>query len=588
MAFPSLAVLPIRCIGTNKDGEYLCDGLTEELIYIFSNMEGIEVASRSSCFYFKDKFAEIKEVGKKLGVSYVLNGSARLSGGVIRLIVELTNSITGYVNWTHRIEKPLDDFIKLQEEIAHLVYNHFLSKSSHFPEDAIRFVPQNDPIAYDFYLKGRYHFYRYSMDHFQKAIFYYEKAIARQPEFAIAYAGAAFCYMGLGGYIDVTNYKTGKEFALKAIALNDRVIEAHLVLGYIRLFYERDWENARTSFEHAIELNERSADAHRAYGIYHLTVGNLETALYEHELAVRYDPLNTIFIRGAGWVASFMGLYDKANREYDKTLEIDETFRPSIESKGVCLTYQGLYEEAMSYFEQYQQMTEDPLKGWTGLGYCYGKLGDFEKAQLVLEKLELRKQKNPKEPLSLDFAIVNLGMGKIDRAIYFIEKSIQEKFILTTCMVLNDPIFNELRSVPRFIQLIDYLNFPAKESERSYGKNQERSVLVKTPHNEQLVLFWNDLIYIKAEGNYARFNWREGHSIKQRMIRITLGEVQKQINSAQLIQCHRSYLVNIDNIDSLQGGLKNMSAILKWSNELIPVSRSKSKEIRTLFEERGD
>ena len=166
--------------------------------------------------------------------------------------------------------------------------------------------------------------------------------------------------MGLGGYINKKYYSEGRKYALKALAIDDSLIDPHLSLFYVQLFEEHDWEAARNSALTAIAIDGRSAEAHRALGLYYLTVGDLEKALYEHEVAVRYEPLDVILIRGIGWVSSFAGRHEKALEEYHRTLELDPSFRPSAESIGWLYAYRQDWMNAIKWFEQYQQMVGHP------------------------------------------------------------------------------------------------------------------------------------------------------------------------------------------------------------------------------------
>ncbi len=581
MATKTLAVLPFRSIGSNDEGEYLSDGLTEELINLFARMDGMYVASRTSSFYYKGRSASLAEIGKCLQVDFVLEGSVQVYREKVKVGVQLSNTKTGFSLWSDSYERELVDVLALQEEIARAVFQQYLSKTSHvFPKDHI-LVPNNDYKAYEYFLKGRYFFYQYSMENFKRAIPCYRKAIDCQPDFALAYAGLATCYMGLGGYINKRYYREGKKHALKALSLNDKLIDPHLALFYIQLFYEYDWEGARQTILKGLSINDQSADAHRAMGIYYLSIGQVEKALYEHEVAVKNDPLNLIFIRGVGWVASFMGQYEKALREYHRTLELDPSFRPSVEAIGMIYAYRENWAEAIRWLSQYQQMCKDPLKGWMALGYVWGRSGETDKAYEVIGKLDKRQEQNPDEPLFLDYATVYMGLNNLDRAYYYLKRALEEKVILAIVTFRTDPIFEPLRREDRYRELLQIAKLEALPKEEPVATSSENPLIeIQTDSNESLRFLFSALIYVKAEGNYARFYFVEGEGVQSKLLRLSLLETARQLNHPLVLQCHRSYLVNLHNFEAVRGNAKKYELISPLIDEVVPVSRSKGKELK--------
>ena len=587
MPVKTLAVLPFANIGGTESGTYLSDGLTDELIHIFSKMDGIHVASRTSSFYFKGKQLEVGEVGKRLGVDFVLEGSVRLHHERVRVGVQLTNIRTGFSHWSEIYERELVDMLQLQEEIAREVFQKYLHQTSHvFPEDHL-VVPNHDFHAYQFFLKGRYFHFQYTMDNFRRAIGCYEKAIELQPEYALAYAGLSFCYMGLGGFINPEYYRLGKEHALKALNLDDSLLEPHLSLFYIQLFYELDWKGAYATVSQALVINPRSADAHRAMGLYCLTTGDLEKSIYEHELAVRYSPLDVILIRGLGWVSAFAGKYDQAEREYLRSLELDPTFRPSKEALGWLYAYRGNWDQAIRWFEAYQEMVGHPLKGWMGAGYAYGRAGRRDRAYDVLELLDKRRATFPDEPLNLDYAVVFLGLGEYDRALHHLQKSVREKFILTTGTLLSDPVFDPLRERPEFTQLLreSGLDEYRRSDVLFEGHPPENPlVVIRAQTKESIQLLLNQLLFVKAEGNYARFVYIDGGRKTSALLRLSLGDAGRQLDFSCIRQCHRSYLVNLNNFTELRGNAKKYELYSGNLETTVPVSRKLGKTLSAYFQ----
>ena len=265
----------------------------------------------------------------------------------------------------------------LQDEIAREIVGKFSQEVSgnQLKASTLRLVPENDLVAYDSYLKGMYYYNRYTMENISKGVEHFKKAILRQADFALAHAYLAQCYMALGGYIHPSKYALAKQSAIKAIALDENLQQAQLSLAMVQLFYDWDWEAAQASIRKALDLDLRSADAHRIQAVYSFVVGETEEAVYAHELATKYDPLNVIYLKGLGWSLTNVGRYEEAFKEYERCLEIDPTFYPALEGLGWVRVYQKRWEEAIYYFKQYQQIVGHPLKGWFGLGYALAKTG---------------------------------------------------------------------------------------------------------------------------------------------------------------------------------------------------------------------
>lgn len=584
MADTSIAILPFQYIGSNQERAYLSDGITEELIQIFSKLDGVRVASRTSSFYFKDKILPLEEIRRQLNVQYILEGSVREGKDRVRVSVNLTNLNTGLLLWNETFDRSSIDIFALQLEIAETIRSKYLQKSGFITAPHSTKVPNNDVKAYRAFLQGRYYFNRYTMENFRKAIGYYQQAIDLQPNFAQAHAGLAICYFGLGGFIDKRYHPMGRKAVLKALSIDPNCLDALISLAFIQIAHDWDWPGAKQTIKQALEINYDSPDVHRLYGIYYMTIGNLEKAIYEKELALRFDPLNTIYIRSLAWTCAYDGQYVKATKECERALELDPTFRPAIELMGWIHIYQKQYGQALKYFKKYQSMVGHPLKGWSGIGYTYAITGETEKAYAVLDIFAQREQEL-KDTIFLDYAIVFLGLGQYDKAITYLEKSLAEKFILSACTVSSDPIFDPIRSYPKFKRLFKVLGLQESKlsANESLPETLNKVVTIHSKTKEKLSFLVSDLIAVIAEGNYAKFIWKEGNQVYSKMLRITLAEVLIKLKQPSIFQTHRSYVVNLCHFELAGFSSKKQEIQSKWLKEPVPVSRKNVSIIKEWF-----
>jgi TolB-like protein/tetratricopeptide (TPR) repeat protein len=324
----SIAVLPFEDLSPEKDQEYFCDGMTEEIIDALSKIGGIRVVARTSSFAFKGKQQDIREIGKKLNVAAVLEGSVRKDGNRLRVTAQLNSVADGYHLWSETYERELKDVFTVQDEISRAIVNTLQLKLS-----GRGIQPNSSPEnleTYELYLQGRYHWRRWRTEGAEQAIHYFEAAIQKDPRYAPAYAGVAYsyCWLGFFGAVPPTEaMPKARQAAEKALSLDDSLAAAHTALAYVKALYEFDWPGAEREFKRAIELNAGDADAHFGYGIAYLSPqGRLEDTVREMQLARDLDPLSPVQANYLGLAYQFVGRRAEAIAQYKRALELDSNF----------------------------------------------------------------------------------------------------------------------------------------------------------------------------------------------------------------------------------------------------------------------
>ena len=461
----TIAVLPFVNISADPDNEYFSDGISEELLNALTKVDGLLVTSRTSSFAFKGKNEDVRKIGEQLGVNTVLEGSVRKAGNRVRITAQLVNAANGYHLWSEVYDRKLEDIFEVQDEISRIITNKLREKLTTKGSKESLVNPATENIgAYNLYLKGLFYWNKWTPEDRKKAIKIFEEAIVKEPDFALPYSGLANCYSILGSTNQMSPkiaFPKAKKAALKALELDENLMEACLSLATIKLYYDGDDAAANVLIQKALKLNPGAAIAHQHYAHYlFLTgyhTGKLSEVIRESELAVQLDPLsmqNNLFL---GTVYSFTQQYASALQQYDKILELDSKFRAAKEGKGWVYSMKGEWAKAIKCFEEYQKLTDSPLKGITGLGYAYAKDGQIDKAKQILNKLEERERLEKDASISGDFAMIYMALQDYDRAFYYLEKVTPDRFGLV--YFKSHSLFDDVRNDARFEKWIRKVSF---------------------------------------------------------------------------------------------------------------------------------
>ena len=461
----TIAVLPFVNMSADPENEYFSDGISEELLNALTKVDGLLVTSRTSSFAFKGQNKDIRKIGEELGVNTVLEGSVRKAGNKVRITAQLINTADGYHIWSEVYDRKLEDIFEVQDEIARIITNKLREKlTNEGSKESLVKPPTENLVAYNLYLKGLFYWNKWTPEDRKKAINLFEEAIEKEPNFALPYSGLANCYSILGstGQMDVKiAYPNAKKAALKALELDNNLMEAYLSLATVKLYYDSDDAAANELIQKALNLNPGAAVAHQNYANYLLLTGNLTgkltEAIKESELAVQLDPLsmpNNLFL---GNVYLFDKQYDKALKQHDKILELDPKFRAALEAKGWAYIFKGDPEMAIKYFKKYQKLTDSPLKGVTGLGYAYAKAGQIDKAKQTLNNLEKRERLEKDLNNSMDFAVIYIALQDYDKVFYYFERAVVDRFGFM--FLKSHPMFEEVRKDARFKKFMKKAGF---------------------------------------------------------------------------------------------------------------------------------
>ncbi|MEX1140418.1 MAG: protein kinase [Bacteroidota bacterium] len=456
----SIAVLPFIDLSPQKDQEYFCDGMTEQIITSLTNIADLKVIARTSVMRFKKTEKSVIEIAEDLGVATVLEGSIRKSGNRLRITAQLIKADEGSHLWAKDYDRELKDVFAVQDDVAKAI-TEALKISLTGEQSAVitkRYTENTE--AYQLYLKGRHFWNQRTEAGLMRSIEYFQEAIATDPMYALGYAGLADAYNILGNnwLRDPKEvFPKARTAADRALELDENLAEAHAVLGAIKFNYEWDWAGARKALRRSIELNPGYATAHQRYAWLASMLGEHNVAIDEMKLARRLDPLSARISENVGGTLFHAREYDEAILELRKALELYPNDVAAHATLGVVYVQKGMYEEAIRELRESLRSAPDAVIVLGRLGYVYAVSGDRTEAARILSKLqEIWKRARIG---SACVAWIYIGLGDIDRAFQWLEKAYQDRDPAMSFMRVH-PYFDPLRLDPRFRDLLLRMNLP--------------------------------------------------------------------------------------------------------------------------------
>jgi len=454
---PSIGVLPFTNLSSDTDNEYFSDGITEEILNALARIPTIKVAARTSSFALKGRSMSIAEVGELLNVRTVLEGSVRRMGAQVRIGAQLVSTADGYQIWSERYDREIKDVFEIQDEIARSIVARLKVKLTAAQDQALAMRHTENVEAYELYLRGRHCWYRWNIPGMtQKAMLYFEQALAKDPDYALAYHGLADGYSIPGLYALMPPsviIPKALAAASRAVELAPDLAEARTSLGMVQVL-GWNWDAAEASFLHAIDLNPRYALAH-AYFSWHLsTYGRQREAAVEANLARELDPLSPATTGIAALVSYHGREYDQAIEACEKTLERDPASFLGL--LGISLSYaaKGMHKDAIGHAERGLSLSPDVNFLRALLGAVYAIAGENDAARAVLADLLERAKRGYVGPTLIAWIYANLD--EPDLAFEWLDKACTER-ACTLGLGIRFPLYDKISGDPRFGRLLTRL-----------------------------------------------------------------------------------------------------------------------------------
>ena len=450
----SIVVLPFVNMSADPENEYFSDGITEEIINALTTVKGLKVIARTSSFAFKNKNIDVRTIGDQLGVSTILEGSVRKVKNRVRITAQLISANDGTHFWSKNFDRNLEDIFALQDEISILIADQIRENFGHFEIPSFpNAIPTQNIKAYDLWLKGSYHLKRKDFDDIKKAMNFFKEAIKIDPNYADAHAFLGEAYIHAASYNMIPN-KEGNDLARnaaeKAIELNTENAQAHMMLAYIKLFSDWNWDAALIEYDKAIKYG--LSDQNEFITYYYIFIKeDFERAIQVSKRVAETDPLDVHTHWQLGLIYYFARNFEEAIVAFNKALEIDSNFGEAIRYRGLALGYLGKYNEALTDINRALGLTSG--QGLANLDLLVVKIlmGKKEEVLAVIKKSKYMDSSDP----ALLFSLLNMPQ----EAIYWLDKAYEERSV-TMVTLKNFWVWDNLRDNARFKEIYAQMNFP--------------------------------------------------------------------------------------------------------------------------------
>jgi TolB-like protein/Tfp pilus assembly protein PilF len=455
----SIAVLPFENASRDPQQELLADGMTDALIGGLSKIKSLRVISRDSVMRYKNNRKPAPQTARELHADTLVEGSVERSGSRVRINVHMTAGNMDRTVWSQNYERELRDLAMMQNEAAKDIAREIQIKLSPQEYARLSIVRTINEQAYEAYLKGRYHWSKYTQEGFDKSLRFFREAIDIDPAYGLPWAGLADAYYQISNksLSPGEAMPKARAAAQKALAIDGSLAEAHALLAQIQAQFDWDWAAAAQSYQRALELNPSYAYAHLYYSWYLAEQGRMDEAVREAAEAHRLDPLPPLTATHLAWTNYMARHIDEAITQYRKIQELDPNAAVTHFSLGLAYEQKGMFDQATAEFLKAAANDSDQAPSLLFLGHVYGVSGKREEARSALEKLlELSRQRYV-DPFY--FGMVHLGLGETTKAFEFFEKAYHDRSE-ELLLLKVDPRFDGVRSDPRYRSLVRRIGLP--------------------------------------------------------------------------------------------------------------------------------
>jgi TolB-like protein/DNA-binding CsgD family transcriptional regulator/Tfp pilus assembly protein PilF len=443
----SIAVLPFVDLSATKDYEYLCDGLSETLIDALTHIDGLWVPARTSAFFFKGRARDLQDVGRKLGVEHVLEGSVQVAGDDLRVTARIESIRDGRQLWSGIFDRKMADLFTIQDDIAEKI------------AEALKLTLYKEPVlrrytlsleSYDRFMKGIFFYNKRGRENLEKALGFFSSAIELDPNYALAHAWIAETYTVIGswGFMPPRQaFSNAREAALTALELDETLAEAHSALADVAYLYDWEWDKAEAEFERALVINPNYAVTHSSYAQFLACQARFDEAMERHWRARGLDPLSLMVRSTMANTLIWMGQYDQAEIELGKVLEMDPGYGPAKEYLLQARLRRSLLGGDFAGALEESRAAGDRL----GMGIAYARMGDRPEALKIADEYAAASESDPNEAYTA--AILFFALGENDRGFALLDEACDFRS-RRMVFLKTSPYFETVRQDPLFLALL--------------------------------------------------------------------------------------------------------------------------------------
>jgi len=450
----SIAVLPFVNMSDDRDQEFFSDGITEEIINMLAQVQELKVIGRTSSFAFKGKNMDLKVIGEQLNVSYILEGSVRKSGNKLRITAQLIKVEDGFHLYSEKFDRELEDIFDIQDEVSMAILNAVKIKLLSSEKNAVLKKYTDNVEAYQLYLQGRFYYNKFTQDAVMKAIEYFDRSIAMDPNYAIAFSGKAYCYMLLNffGQPSENTISQALKAAQKSLDLDGEIAQSHLAVGRLKFHVDWNFKQAEAHFMKALSMEPNNAECHVQLAMLSTVLSNKEKAMNHMQIAVSLDPFSLMNLYMATIAPGMFGEMQTVLENGKRMIDLDSTFYGGHFWVGFSQIQLGRSQEGFVSLQLAVQLENDPIT-LSFLGSVYGFMGDKLKAQEVIKQLESM-------PANGYIGDVYASIGELDNAFLFYNKAVEMhegNMLWKKYSLLNIP---EFQNDPRTRSLLKRIGLP--------------------------------------------------------------------------------------------------------------------------------
>jgi adenylate cyclase len=581
-----ILILPYHLDVQLKKIDYLSEGILEELLFLVSSNPNVKTTSRTTSLYLEKNPLPLNEIKERYNVDVVLEGNIKEKDGSYLISTRLFDTVTDELilskqspinleKWT----QPLDELV---DEILHVI-NETTLPSPTKQKDISK--------ARELYQRGLYHWHRYSSEEMQLAIGYFKKSIEENKSFALPHAGLADCYWviaAMGYEQPMKVWKLAKESVKRALVLNNMRSESYVSAAFVNMFYERDFDKAKLNLEQALKLNSDNVKAHHALTTYFIHKGDLQNAEKYGELTIKFDPFAlphyTMMIRIQLYQKKFLVAMDYINAAWS----IEPQALSLIELRGQTNLYLGAIESAIEDFTTCVEKdhSDHPIY-FANLAYAYSKANFHQESREIEQQVYDLNIKRDTGLLDYALAIIKLGQSDYKSFFKYLKKAVESNIGFVPGEMKCNPMFSEVRKDPRFQELLETCNLVVTKQEDRKDKKPSEIIILKSNTSETLSFDPQDLSYIESSDNYSTIHWYESGVLQNKILRATLKDLEDQLAPFDyILRCHKSFIINLNEDLIITGNAKGHFFESPYLPLRIPISRSKSKSIKKMFENR--
>ena len=452
----SIAILPFKSLGTDPSDDYLGLAITDTLITRLSNVRQIKVRPTSAVRKYARPDLDVLAAGREQNVDFVLEGSTQRSGATIRVTLRLVNVQEGDPVWSFIGDEQSANLLAMQDSISEQIARALIPTLTGEQRNLLAKHYTENAEAHELYMRGRYlSSTGAEVEKNRKAIEFFNRALEKDPKFALAYSALADTYIVLAANVRPSEVMPkAKDAAVKALALDDALPEAHVSLGQVKAYYEWQWLAAEEEFKRALQLNPNSADAHREYGFYLTAMGRNNEAIAETKQG---QELGDPFSFGVLFALAGARQYEQVIEEGQKNVKLEPNSPYTHFWMGVAYNEKGMHEEAIAALEKAVDLSRGNTIMEAQLGHAYAVAGRKHEAESVLS--ELKELANQRYVSPYDIALIYVGLGDRDQAFSWLEKAYAEHARRLWALKVN-PAWDRLRPDPRFTNLLHRIGLP--------------------------------------------------------------------------------------------------------------------------------